>query len=204
LPLRTGVACLAALLIAGCGSGTGARPPTGASAGHATPHRGGSEFARRCDSRVEGPEGLKAGAAVAAGGVRFDALGDAAHLSASDLAPLKHRYLAYKTVTEVDAGRTVTVEIGSGSRPYARLLYDASRFREDGRYLLAEGETGVTFSACAASQPRSAGAGTVGRRTEFNGGFIVAGRRCVSLFISSRATPQQARVVVAFGVPRCS
>jgi hypothetical protein len=121
----------------------------------------------------------------------------------SDLAPQRHRYLSIKTVTEVNADSEVIVEVARASQRYARLLYDQSKFRADGRYLLADGEKAVTFVACPATQ-KTASRGQVGPRTQFNGGFIVAGPRCVDLVVRSTATPKLVRLKVPFGVARCA
>jgi hypothetical protein len=207
LPGRLAPATLAVLL-AGCGgemartARTVTSTPAAAGPTRAAP-AGRSEAVRACGSRVEGLPGALAASAIAVSGIRFAGLREAAGLRASDLAALHNRYLAYKAVTEVDAGRDMTVAVAPASRTYARLLYDPRSFRDDGRYLLADGELRVRFSSCAASQPRRSGGGAVGARTQFNGGFVVAGRRCVSLLIASNANPRPARISIPFGRRRC-
>ncbi len=205
-----GLATVVLVVLAGCGGTARVTPVAGADSGAASRSavasvtQTGPGIVRTCASRVDGagtPGG--SGGSIGARGIRFTDLRAAALLRASDLAPTRRRYLAYKTVTEVDASRKVIVTIAAGSRRYARLLYDPSHFRDDGRYLLTDGQTSVTFVACARDQPTTTGSGTVGAKTQFNGGFIVAGRRCVSMLITSSGDPRPAHVVAQFGVAHC-
>ncbi len=71
------------------------------------------------------------------------------------------------------------------------LLYDPSQFDENS-YRVANGERKVTFHACRWQQ-------SGGFMPGFNGGFIVAGPRCVSLNVFVNGKPR-ARLSLPLGV----
>jgi hypothetical protein len=101
-----------------------------------------------------------------------------------------------KVLVLVEAGATVTVTIPERQRSHAALLYlpskfDASRVRD--------GDWQVTFRGCRAGE-RGLSAGR--RHTQFNGGFVVDGPRCLSLEVRSAGGAPK-RVALPFAVGRC-
>jgi hypothetical protein len=127
--------------------------------------------------------------AVVVGAVAFVGLRNAA-----TEAPLKlpgSRMAVIKTLAVVPPGRQVTVTIDRPATRYAALLYDGERFREDGRYDLSDGTAAVTFLGCS------------DREAQFNGSFLVDGRRCVPVTVRE---PNGARLSrsLSFGAGRCS
>jgi hypothetical protein len=95
-----------------------------------------------------------------------------------------------KTLAVVAPGRQVTVAIDGPATAYAALLFDGDRWREDGRYDVGDGTAAVTFLGCP------------DRETQFNGSFLVDGRRCVPVTVRE---PTGARLhrSVSFGAGRC-
>jgi hypothetical protein len=77
------------------------------------------------------------------------------------------RYPGQKLLVVVDRGATVTVEIGLEDRGRASLQYQPAI--PDRPCRVSQGTTAVEFEGC----PHAS--------TQFNGGFIVAGPRCVEL-----------------------
>ena len=100
-----------------------------------------------------------------------------------------------KTLAVVNRGAEVMVAVPPALRTHMALLYDPSSFRDDGLYSLSDGEPSVTFHAC------GNGEGSPGP-TQFNGGLIVDGPRCVSLDITV-AGRERRTVLVSLGGRSC-
>jgi hypothetical protein len=79
---------------------------------------------------------------------------------------------ALEVIVVVPAGRQATLTIPRVDRSHVRLIYDQSKFRDDGAYLLRTLDSAVHFTAC---QSRRFNNGV----SQFDGGFVVDGRRCV-------------------------
>ena len=82
----------------------------------------------------------------------------------------------------VAAGRQVTLSVAPAQRDSVRLVYSRRARNQHGSsagYRLADGDSQVTFRACE------------GASTDFLGGYVVAGARCVRLSVSS---PRRAAV----------
>jgi hypothetical protein len=114
------------------------------------------------------------------------------------------RYYPQKLLVVVRAGVTVTASVPASERRFA-LLYGRSHWNipYSRGYRLADGERRVTFHACAPST-RSLVPGKrrrVGKWTEFNGGVLVAGARCVTVDVGTRHRAWKARL--SFGAGRC-
>jgi hypothetical protein len=134
-------------------------------------------FVRDCRSAVYGDLGknwrrdaIGARPLVFVGGKAF------ARWSRSSLAPMRgttDRYQAQKVLVIVNSGAAVTVSVPAAERRSFALLYDPSQFKQSS-YRVSDGEWKVTFHACRWQE-------TGGFTPGFNGGFIVAGPRCVSL-----------------------
>jgi hypothetical protein len=94
----------------------------------------------------------------------------------------------------------VTVAIAPSARGDASLLYNPKAFWQPRGYEVSHGELAVIFQACSEGE---ASLGPPHGATQFNGGFIVAGSRCVALtaWIGNRA-PR--RIVLSFGAGGCA
>jgi hypothetical protein len=102
------------------------------------------------------------------------------------------------TVAVVAQGQTVTVAIPASQRRHAALIYDPSKWTSDGLTRLQDGDPAVTFQAC------KAGASPYGAaETQFNGGFLVVGPRCVDLAVWVNNASQPQTIRVSFGAGRC-
>jgi hypothetical protein len=157
---------------------------------------------RECESRVEGGT-LKPNAHtdVIAGPLTLYGLRDAAGIPASMLRGRHGRFPPWKVLAEVAYGDEITLAIPSRYRQRVALLY---RFRGGTRlgYKLSEGDLAVRFKPCAPNEPRHSGPGTVGSRTQFNGGFVVAGATCVELHVAIPGRVRDIRRRVSFGTHR--
>lgn len=109
-------------------------------------------------------------------------------------------YRPTKILAVVDQGAVVTVAISPSAARVTALLYDPERFNRSG-YDVSDGERAVTFEACPRGQ---ASIGPPAAATQFPGGFIVAGPRCVPLDVWIGSDSQPTRVVVSFGARPCS
>jgi hypothetical protein len=110
-------------------------------------------------------------------------------------------YDAVKELVVIRTDSTATVSIPRFEWPYVALLYDptASPSGQHHRWwLMSDGERADTFRACRAGEsPYGSGP------TQYNGGFIVDGPRCVALDIQVENSPPK-RVVASFGMgPVC-
>jgi hypothetical protein len=198
---------LIALLTAACSSG-GAKPhpsseprtsPAGA-AGTEAPSPGPvpGAFVRTCETRVSG--GLGPGwredrSAVVVGPIGFLYPGGYADSRPRLFSRNAEGYSAQKVLVVVEPGAVVTVAIAPTATGASSLLYDPSRFNDTNRYEVSDGESAVTFQACGKG-------GT--HVTQFNGGFIVAGPRCVPLEISTANDGTPRRRVLSFGKGDCA
>lgn len=95
----------------------------------------------------------------------------------------------------VRAGEQATLTVPSERRAHVSLIYTArARDRENpgaqGAYRVDDGDPAVTFRACPDQD------------TEFLGGFVVAGARCVPLRITEPGRPGQRRLL-SFGAGEC-
>ena len=106
--------------------------------------------------------------------------------------------LPLKVLVVVDPERVATVTIGARSRGYAALGYNGIRHGGGGRIPLSRGTRSVRFHACSAVRSRE----PWNRGTQFGGYFLVAGRRCVHVEISSFG--KILRRALRFGVPSCA
>ena len=99
------------------------------------------------------------------------------------------RYPGQKLLVVVDRGATVTVEIGLKDRGRASLQYQPAS--PDPPYRISQGTTAVEFEGC----PHAS--------TQFNGGFIVAGARCVQLDVRHHGTLSRAWIPFGTGRQAC-
>jgi hypothetical protein len=160
---------------------------------------GAVAFTRDCESRVEdGTLRPNRRRDVIAGPLVLYGLREAAKAPASSFNGRHGRYPPWKAVTEVAHGNDVLLRVQRRYRGKVSLLY---RFRGGARagYKLSDGDLAVRFKPCPPDEPRRLGRGTVGSRTQFNGGFVVAGSQCVELRVAVAGRPGEIRRRVAFG-----
>jgi hypothetical protein len=125
--------------------------------------------------------------AIVVGPIAFPAVfAPSAKAPASLFAPLRGRYLAQKVLLVVSARVSVRLVIPRRELNHLRLFYDQAAWKRadsHGRYRLADGNAATVFHACAAE-------------TQFNGGFLVAGRQCarVLVYVGRHARPLTARL----------
>jgi hypothetical protein len=150
-------------------------------------------FTRTCDTAVYGELNAdwQKDAVVAGPLTLVWALGYATPRSA----PPK-RTVAHKVLVVVEPATTVTVAIPASAQALASLAYDPRRFNDMRR--VRAGYAAVTFAAC--EQPN--GDLPWQRGTQFNGAFIVYGRRCVPIDVSVAGQPA-ARRLISFGAGAC-
>jgi len=152
-------------------------------------------FVRDCRSAVYGDVGKNwRRNAIGVGSIAFVQANEFARWSRSSLAPLSgttDRYDAQKVLVIVDSGATVTVTVPAAERRSFALLYDPSQFNKNS-HRVSDGEWKVTFHACRWQQ-------SGGFMPGFNGGFIVAGPRCVSLKVYVKGKTRS-RLALPLGV----
>jgi hypothetical protein len=150
---------------------------------------------RTCASSVSGDLGKdwrKRPGTIVVGPIAFPDLFAPSRTSPASLfAPVHGRYLAQKVLLVVNAKITVRLVIPASELMRLRLLYDPGAWnRADvrGRYRLTTGTAAAIFKACPTE-------------TQFNGGFLVAGRQCarVLVYVGRRGQPLAARL--PFGRP---
>jgi hypothetical protein len=85
----------------------------------------------------------------------------------------------------VRAGRPVTVRIARGDRDAVALDYDIEAWRREDppRVAAGDGQPAIRFRPCVPDTKRFSDGRPIGQWTGWNGGFIVAEPRCVTLEI---------------------
>ena len=201
--------CLAGLgfLLAGCSTAgpvsTSSLPPAAISSpspSSASSTSSPTNLVRTCESGVYGDlsrfwrrSGMRVGPLVFVGVPR-------PHEDRSDFAPRHGGYQSQKVLVLIEQGAVVTVVIPPSARKHVALLYDPAAFSDQPNLRLSDGESAVTFMACPKGQ---APVGPPHGPTQFNGGLIVAGPRCVPVDVAvGEASPR--RVVISFGAGRCT
>jgi hypothetical protein len=84
------------------------------------------------------------------------------------------RFGALEDIAVLKAGAVVTVEVPPSERAYVGLIYDPSKFRDDGSYRISELDWTVRFVACKDPHFNHG-------LSQFDGGIVIAGRRCFVL-----------------------
>jgi hypothetical protein len=156
-------------------------------------------FVRPCETAVYGE--LAAGwrkNSIVAGPLAFVYGKDYARPSFAVDRGRNGRYHPIKVLVVVENGAVVTVAIPRAARSYASLFYDEARFGTGGRVHVAQGDEQVTFKAC-----RDGESPYARHETQFNGGFIVAGSRCVPLVLTTNKDASQRRVMFSFAAGDC-
>ncbi len=205
---RVGLACLTCIgLIA-----IGLAAALGAGSTSAAPGQARRTADRPCASRVESglfTRGIPASYerhVVRIGPLALAAL-DNASRPRSAFAALPRRpgrFRPQKLLVLARAGSVVTLAVPRAEQRHLAFLYDVDYAGNPAHgYRLADGEREVTFHACPPTEPSFLRGKTVGRWTEFNGSFVVAGARCVVVEVRTAKRPGPLRKRLSFGAGRC-
>jgi hypothetical protein len=100
-------------------------------------------------------------------------------------------------------GAVATVAVRESELRYAALLYNPAVWNDRNAYKVEEGEVAVTFKACKKGERGPVG-GPLNAMSQFNGGFVVAGVRCVPLDVRVQGREGAIPVRLPFGAGRCS
>jgi hypothetical protein len=165
-------------------------------------------FVRTCEMSVYGTLDAPAWEkhSIIAGPLVFYYADQYAQQPASIFAPIPAQnghYAGQKLLVLVRRGAVATVIVTESQRPNAALLYDPADFNDSNAYRIEDGESAVTFKACKKGEA-SPVAGPLNAMTQFNGGFIVAGARCVLLEVLVRGEQRTIPVTLSFGAGRCA
>ena len=104
----------------------------------------------------------------------------------------QRRFPALESIAVVRAATTVVLAVSRADARVAALVYDERKFRDDGMYRISELDRVVRFEAC---RDRRFNQG----RSQFDGGIVVAGPRCVTLdvhVVSPQPASYRRRVAV--------
>jgi hypothetical protein len=179
-------------------------PKTTTTAGGASP----KGFVRACDTSVFGTldsPGWQAHSVIA-GPLVFYYGDQFAKQPDSVFAPLRGRhghYAGQKLLVLVRRGAVVTVVVPESIRSDAALLYDPAAWNDRNAYRIEDGENAVTFRACKKGETAPAG-GPLNAMTQFNGGVVVAGARCVPLEVHVQGEERSIAAALPFGSGRCT
>jgi hypothetical protein len=125
---------------------------------------------------------------------------------ASTFAPVAGQsgyYPGQKLLVLVRRDADATVVVPESERRYAGLLYNPADWNDRNAYRIEDGETAVSFKACKKGERAPVG-GPLNAMTQFNGGFVVAGVRCVPLEVLVRGQEGTTPVTLSFGAGRCA
>lgn len=197
-------AVLLPLAVAACTYGEGQKKSATTTA-TAAPQR---SFVRTCETSVYGTLDAPAWQkhSITAGPLSFYYADQYAPIAGSDFDPVPGKpgyYWGQKLLVLVRRGAVATVVVPESERRHAALLYNPARWNDRNQYRIEEGETAVTFKACRKGEKPPAG-GPLNAMTQFNGGFVVAGVRCVPLEVFARGEGRALPVRLSFGAGRCA
>jgi hypothetical protein len=165
-------------------------------------------FDRTCEMSVYGTLDAPAWEkhSIIAGPLVFYYADQYAQQPASLFAPIPGQngfYSGQKLLVLVRRDAVVTVVLPESERRYAGLLYNPAGWNDRNAYKIEDGETAVRFKACRKGETAPVG-GPLNAMTQFNGGFVVAGVRCVPLDVLVRGEPGTIPVTLSFGAGRCA
>jgi hypothetical protein len=159
-------------------------------------------FPRGCSDAVFGDIGKASrwhSYSAVSGPLALIGLRDAAHAKPAAIrAAYRKGQGAFKVLAIVLHGRAVTVSVPVAERRHVALLYDGSRFQQP--QTVANGERAVTFRAC---PPAGTSTRTWREATQWAGGVVVDGPRCVTLDVRVLPHGPSRTVRQAFGPVRC-
>jgi hypothetical protein len=165
-------------------------------------------FVRRCETsvygRLDAPAWRKH--SVTAGPLVFYYADQYAGIEATQFDAVSGRsgyYRGQKLLILVRRGAVATVAVTGRERRHAALLYDPAHWNDSNQYRVSDGESAVTFKACRQGETAPIG-GPARAMTQFNGGFVVAGVRCLALHVFVRGDGRPIPVRLSFGAGRCA
>jgi hypothetical protein len=165
-------------------------------------------FVRTCETsvygRLDAPAWRKH--STNAGPLSFYYADQYAQMASSDFGPVSGRkghYQGLKLLVLVRPGGVATVVLPEAERRYSALIYNPAAWNDSNAYRIKDGDSAVTFEACKRGQTPPEG-GPVNAMTQFNGGFVVAGARCVPIEVFVRGQERSIRTSLSFGSGRCA
>jgi len=163
-------------------------------------------FVRTCEASVYGTLDDPAWRthSVIAGPLVFYSADQYAEQPASLFAPIAGKddyYAGQKLLVLIRRGAVATVVVPI--RRDAALLYNPAAWNDRNAYRIEDGESAVTFKACKKGERAPVG-GPLNSMTQFNGGFVVAGARCVRLEVLVRGDERTIPVTLSFGKGYCA
>jgi hypothetical protein len=203
------LAVLPSLASAACTSSdsenTGTSAPAATTTTTAAPRRG---FVRTCEMSVYGTLDAPAWKkhSIVAGPLAFYYADQFEEQPASAFAPIAGQsgyYPGQKLLILVRRDADATVVVPESERRYAGLLYNPADWNDRNAYRIEDGETAVRFKACKKGERAPVG-GPLNAMTQFNGGVVVAGVRCVPLEVLVRGQEGTTPVTLSFGAGRCA
>jgi hypothetical protein len=208
--------CVAVLMTACSSGGAGTAPAQASGSGPsnaptsqpepaaASPDEGTSgSYTRSCETSVFGDlaRGWRTDAsAVVVGPLAFLYPGFYADAPKSWFGRHHGAYRSQKVLAVIRQGSVVRVSVAPSAEGTASLLYDPKGFWAPRGFEVSDGDRAVTFEACPRGQ---AALGPPNTATQFNGGFIVAGPRCVPLDARVGNAPPE-HFVISFGAGDCN
>ena len=171
-----------------------ASAPAATTTATAAPQRA---FVRTCEMSVYGTLDAPAWRkhSVIAGPLVFYYADQYAEQPASVFAPIAGQsgyYSGQKLLVLVRRDAVATVVVPESQRRYAALLYNPADWNDRNAYRIEDGESAVTFKACKKGETAPVG-GPLNAMTQFNGGLVVAGARCVPLEVLVRGSSEPSR-----------
>jgi hypothetical protein len=142
---------------------------------------------------------------IIAGPLVFYSADQYAEQPASLFAPLIGNdgfYAGQKLLVFVRRGAVATVVVPESIRSDAALLYNPAAWNDRNAYTIEDGESAVRFKACKKGETTPVD-GPPNAMTQFNGSFVVAGARCVSLEVLVRGEKRRIPVTLSFGSGQC-
>lgn len=125
----------------------GAAAPCGCAATSGQPPR---TFVHNCRNGIGygGVTRYSQSQALHVGPLALGALGSLTLASLDPARPGQTRFGALEDIAVIRAGAVVTVEVPRSERSYVGLIYDPSKFRDDGAYRVRDLDPAVRFEAC--------------------------------------------------------
>ena len=112
-------------------------------------------------------------------------------------------YSGQKLLVLIRRSAVATVVLPESQRVHAALLYNPAAWSDRNAYRIEDGERAVTFKACKKGETAPVG-GPLNAMTQFNGGFVVAGPRCLPIEVLVRGTERTIPVTLSFGTGHCA
>ena len=185
-----------------------AKATSAPSATTTTPSAPRRAFIRTCETSVYGRLDAPAWKmhSTIAGPLVFYYADQYAQQPPSVFAPLPGQngyYPGQKLLVLLRRDAVATVAVRDSELRYAALLYNPAVWNDRNAYKIEEGEVSVTFKACKKGERGPVG-GPLNAMTQFNGGFVVAGVRCLPLDVRVQGREGAIPVRLSFGAGRCT